>query len=99
MSEPQLCDLSVSGRQGISFPDPDVPLSPLPDGLLRQDLPLPELSELDVIRHYTRLSQLNYSIDSGYYPLQRSTKISPGWKVSPMRIPSSQSKRSRATWH
>ena len=70
MGEPQLCDMSVTGRQGIRFPKPDVPLAKLPPaGLLREDLPLPELSELDVIRHYTRLSQLNYSIDTGFYPL------------------------------
>ncbi|MGE5123727.1 MAG: aminomethyl-transferring glycine dehydrogenase subunit GcvPB [Acidobacteriaceae bacterium] len=73
MSEPQLCDLSVHGRQGIRFPEPDVPVAPLPEEMLRQDLPLPELSELDVTRHYTRLSQLNYSIDTGYYPLGSCT--------------------------
>ena len=73
MTEPQLCDLSVSGRQGIDFPEPDVPLSPLPEGFIREELPLPELSELDVIRHYTRLSQLNYSIDTGFYPLGSCT--------------------------
>ena len=73
MGEPQLCDLSVSGRQGIDFPAPDVPLTKLPEGFIREDLPLPELSELDVIRHYTRLSQLNYSIDTGYYPLGSCT--------------------------
>jgi len=73
MGEPQLCDLSVSGRQGIDFPAADVPLTKLPEGFIREDLPLPELSELDVIRHYTRLSQLNYSIDTGYYPLGSCT--------------------------
>ncbi len=73
MIEPQLCDLSVTGRQGVDFPQPDVPLAPLPEALLRDDLPMPELSELDVIRHYTRLSQLNYSIDTGYYPLGSCT--------------------------
>lgn len=73
MSEPQLCDISVTGRQGIRFPAPDVPVYPLPEDFIRPDLPLPELSELDVIRHYTRLSQLNYSIDTGYYPLGSCT--------------------------
>jgi glycine dehydrogenase subunit 2 len=73
MGEPQLCDLSVPGRQGINFPIPDVPVYPLPVGFVRDDLPLPELSELDVIRHYTRLSQLNYSIDTGFYPLGSCT--------------------------
>lgn len=73
MGEPQLCDISVSGRQGISFPQPDVPVSQLPEGLLREDLPLPELTEQDVIRHYTHLSHLNYSIDTGLYPLGSCT--------------------------
>jgi glycine dehydrogenase subunit 2 len=88
MSEPQLCDLSVPGRQGITFPQPDVPLAPLPDGLVRQDLPLPELSEIDVIRHYTRLSQLNYSIDTGFYPLGSCTmKYNPKINEETARYP------------
>ena len=72
MSEPLLCELSVPGRYGIRFPEPDVPLSELP-GLLRDDLPLPELSEVDVVRHFTRLSKLNYCIDEGMYPLGSCT--------------------------
>ncbi len=88
MGEPQLCDISVSGRQGISFPKPDVPTSPLPEGLIREDLPLPELSELDVIRHYTRLSQLNYSIDTGFYPLGSCTmKYNPKINEETARYP------------
>jgi glycine dehydrogenase subunit 2 len=73
MTEPLLCDISVTGRQGIRFPEPDVPLTGLPDALLRKDLPLPELSEVDVVRHFTRLSQLNYCIDTGMYPLGSCT--------------------------
>ena len=88
MGEPQLCDISVSGRQGIEFPSPDVPLSPLPQNLIREDLPMPELSELDVIRHYTRLSQLNYSIDTGYYPLGSCTmKYNPKINEETARYP------------
>jgi glycine cleavage system P protein (glycine dehydrogenase) subunit 2 len=88
MTEPQLCDLSVSGRQGIDFPEPDVPLSPLPEGFIREELPLPELSELDVIRHYTRLSQLNYSIDTGFYPLGSCTmKYNPKINEETARYP------------
>lgn len=42
--------------------------------ILRNDLPsLPEVSELDVVRHYTRLSQMNYGVDSGFYPLGSCT--------------------------
>lgn len=88
MGEPQLCDISVSGRQGIKFPNPDVPLAPLPEGFIREDLPMPELSELDVIRHYTRLSQLNYSIDTGYYPLGSCTmKYNPKINEETARYP------------
>lgn len=88
MGEPQLCDLSVNGRQGIDFPEPDVPLAPLPDDFIRTDLPLPELSELDVIRHYTRLSQLNYSIDTGFYPLGSCTmKYNPKINEETARYP------------
>jgi glycine dehydrogenase subunit 2 len=65
--------MSVKGRQGVRFPAADVPLSDLPKTLTRDDLPLPELSEVDVIRHFTRLSQLNYCIDSGMYPLGSCT--------------------------
>jgi glycine dehydrogenase subunit 2 len=88
MGEPQLCDISVSGRQGINFPSPDVPLATLPSGFIREDLPMPELSELDVIRHYTRLSQLNYSIDTGYYPLGSCTmKYNPKINEETARYP------------
>jgi glycine dehydrogenase subunit 2 len=88
MGEPQLCDISVSGRQGINFPSPDVPLAPFPTGFIREDLPMPELSELDVIRHYTRLSQLNYSIDTGYYPLGSCTmKYNPKINEETARYP------------
>ncbi len=88
MGEPQLCEISVAGRQGITFPMPDVPFTALPDGLVREDLPLPELSELDVIRHYTRLSHLNYSIDTGYYPLGSCTmKYNPKVNEETARYP------------
>jgi len=88
MGEPQLCDISVSGRQGITFPRPDVPLASFPEGFLREDLPMPELSELDVIRHYTRLSQQNYSIDTGYYPLGSCTmKYNPKINEETARYP------------
>ncbi len=88
MGEPQLCDISASGRQGINFPQPDVPLAPLPESFIREDLPMPELSELDVIRHYTRLSQLNYSIDTVYYPLGSCTmKYNPKINEETARYP------------
>jgi len=73
MIEPLIYDLSASGRLGVSLPEPDVPLAPLPAGLTRDVLPLPEVSEIDVVRHFVRLSQLNYGIDTGFYPLGSCT--------------------------
>src|SRR5581483_9044403 len=73
-SEPLLSELSVAGRCGQRLPMPDVPVTPLPSGsLLRPALPLPELSEPEVVRHFTRLSQLNYAVDTGFYPLGSCT--------------------------
>jgi glycine dehydrogenase subunit 2 len=88
MTEPLLCELSSPGRQGVRFPLPDVPLAPLPQGLTRQDLPMPELYEMDVVRHFTRLSQLNHSIDTGFYPLGSCTmKYNPKVNEAMARLP------------
>src|SRR5438309_733354 len=75
---PVIFDFSVPGRVGSSYPDPDVPDAPLeqlvPAAYLRkQPAALPEVSELDVVRHYTRLSHRNFSIDEGFYPLGSCT--------------------------
>jgi glycine dehydrogenase subunit 2 len=73
---------------GLRFPEPDVPESDLPEGFVRQILPLPELSELDVIRHYTRLSQYNHAIDIGFYPLGSCTmKYNPKINEVTARLP------------
>ena len=71
--EPTIYELSSPGRNGVTFPSPDVPQAKLPESLLRADLPLPDLAEVDVIRHYTNLSKFNYSIDGGFYPLGSCT--------------------------
>ncbi len=73
MTEPRLCELSVPGRVGFRFPAADVPSTDMPKNLLRTELPMPELSEMDVIRRYTHLSQLNHAIDIGFYPLGSCT--------------------------
>jgi glycine dehydrogenase subunit 2 len=88
MSEPQLCDISIPERQGFYYPDVDVPETELPDDFIRTELLLPELSELDVIRHFTRLSQLNHSIDTGFYPLGSCTmKYNPKINEETARLP------------
>ena len=71
-----LMDRSVPGRRAVDLPAPDVPLAEMPDdALLRQsdDLQLPEVSQLDVIRYFTLLSRLNFSIDTNFYPLGSCT--------------------------
>lgn len=82
-------DLGAPGRSGVDMPDPDVPLTPLPAAYLRQDgLPLPEVSELDVVRHYVHLSQKNYAIDKGFYPLGSCTmKYNPKVNERAARLP------------
>ncbi|MCS6774423.1 MAG: aminomethyl-transferring glycine dehydrogenase subunit GcvPB [Anaerolineae bacterium] len=71
--EPLIFDLSVPGRKGIHLPEPDVPLADMPGELLRDSLPLPEVSQVDVTRHFTRLSQLNMAVDTTMYPLGSCT--------------------------
>lgn len=73
MDEPTLYELSVAGRCGIDLPACDVPQSSPPDYLLRREIGLPQLSEPQVARHYMRLSQRNYGVDSGFYPLGSCT--------------------------
>lgn len=66
---------SVVGRRGFRFPDSDVPVKAQVAAKYarREDAPLPEVSELDVVRHYTHLSQKNFSIDTHFYPLGSCT--------------------------
>jgi glycine cleavage system P protein (glycine dehydrogenase) subunit 2 len=71
--EPIVYELSRPGAVGYSLPDSDVPATPLPEHLVRGNLPLPEVSEPDVVRHFTRLSQKNYCVDLGMYPLGSCT--------------------------
>jgi glycine dehydrogenase subunit 2 len=86
--EPTIFDLSSPGRTGVSFPEPDVPRSELPKSMLRADLPLPELAEVDVVRHYMRLSKFNYSVDDGFYPLGSCTmKYNPKINEDTCRLP------------
>ncbi len=76
--EPNIFELGIEGRRGASLPtlDPFVASKIgdlhqiLPEELLRKgSLALPEVSEVEVVRHYTRLSEMNFCVDSGIYPL------------------------------
>ncbi|HSM26202.1 MAG TPA: aminomethyl-transferring glycine dehydrogenase subunit GcvPB, partial [Anaerolineaceae bacterium] len=73
MTEPTIFEISSPGRSGVNFQKSDVPEFDLPKEFFREELPMPEVSEIGVIRHFTRLSQLNYSIDTGFYPLGSCT--------------------------
>ena len=78
MTEKLIFELSTPGRQGIVLPEADVPLvAPgelVPAGYLREETPaLPEVSELDAVRHFTRLSRMNFGVDVGFYPLGSCT--------------------------
>ncbi len=73
--EKLIFEKSVPGRRGLDIPGADIPEAPgLPPELLTLSVPaLPEVSEPDVVRHYTRLSRLNFSADTEFYPLGSCT--------------------------
>ena len=72
---PLLLDVSRPARRGVTTPVPAVaPIAPpLPEATLRKELILPEISELDVVRYFTRISQSNYAVDTTFYPLGSCT--------------------------
>lgn len=76
--EPLIFELSHPGRHTELLPACDVPevalTTLLPADLLRKEpLNLPQVGEVDVVRHFTRLSQMNYGVDAGFYPLGSCT--------------------------
>ncbi len=77
LDEPLLFERSRPGRPGLPIEPTDVPAvdaAALLGDAFRDDIEdFPELSEIDVVRHFTRLSQWNYSIDAGMYPLGSCT--------------------------
>jgi glycine dehydrogenase subunit 2 len=75
-NEPLIIDQGKPGRIGAALPPWDEILDVkdlLPEGMVRDELVLPELSEPEVIRHFVKLSQMNYGTDSGIYPLGSCT--------------------------
>ena len=81
---------SVSGRQGFKIPKKDVPLdAKIPKQYARDTAPhLPEVSELDVVRHYTNLSRMNFSVDTNFYPLGSCTmKYNPKFSEQVAKLP------------
>jgi glycine dehydrogenase subunit 2 len=93
LNEPLIFEKGAKGRKGYSLPRLDVervnPEKIWPKKFLRQGLEgFPEMSELDVVRHFTRLSQWNYGVDSGFYPLGSCTmKYNPKVNEEMARLP------------
>ncbi|WP_349407763.1 aminomethyl-transferring glycine dehydrogenase subunit GcvPB [Pseudalkalibacillus sp. SCS-8] len=86
-------ELSKPGRKGYSLSELDVPETPIEEMLdadyIREEEPdLPEVSELQIMRHYTALSKRNHGVDSGFYPLGSCTmKYNPKINEDVARIP------------
>lgn len=78
MTEPLIFEMGASGRTSSPMPECDVPVRRpedlIPGGLMRKKPPaLPEVGEREVALHFTRLSSLNYGVDTGFYPLGSCT--------------------------
>ncbi|HYA14188.1 MAG TPA: hypothetical protein VEF33_07605, partial [Syntrophales bacterium] len=83
---------SRAGRVSTSIPKSDVPEvavdSIISKNLLRDDVDLPEVAEVDLIRHYTQLSKRNFGVDVGFYPLGSCTmKYNPKVNEDVARLP------------
>jgi glycine dehydrogenase subunit 2 len=77
IDEPLIFEKGSPGRIGVSLPDSmenDAVRKTIPKKFIRDDIDdFPELSQVEIVRHYTRLSQYNYSVDMGFYPLGSCT--------------------------
>jgi len=73
LNEPLLWEKGKKGRCGFSMPRQEVPSADIDTSLTGEGPDFPDLSEVDVVRHYTRLSQWNFGVDTGMYPLGSCT--------------------------
>ena len=93
LNEPLIFEKGAKGREAYSLPGLDVdrvlPEKVWPREFIRKELEgFPEMSEVDVVRHFTRLSQWNYGVDSGFYPLGSCTmKYNPKVNEDIARLP------------
>lgn len=71
--EPLVFELGGAGRRGTALPPKSPARTEIPEKLMRRSLDLPELTEPEVVRHYTRLSQMNYGVDLVFYPIGSCT--------------------------
>ncbi|NIR45492.1 MAG: glycine dehydrogenase subunit 2 [Gemmatimonadetes bacterium] len=90
---PLIFERSRPGRRGTAVPEPDVPTRPLeellPKAMMRKEPPsLPEVSENEVVRHFTEISLMNHHVDRGFYPLGSCTmKYNPKVNEQTARLP------------
>ncbi len=88
LDEPLLWERDRKGRSGYSLPRRDVDPAPLPPEHQGDGPDLPDLSEVAVVRHFTRLSQWNFGVDTGMYPLGSCTmKYNPKINERQARLP------------
>jgi glycine dehydrogenase subunit 2 len=73
LNEPLLWEKGHKGQTGFSLPRQDIPSFPIDEDLTADALNLPETSEPEIVRHFTRLSQWNFGVDTGMYPLGSCT--------------------------
>ena len=92
-AEPLIFEMSTPGHKGYDLPELQVPKvdqgSVLPGGMVRkEDADLPEVSEIEVVRHFTHLSSMNFGVDTGFYPLGSCTmKYNPKLNENTSRLP------------
>jgi len=93
LQEPLIFDRSEEGRMGVSLPEAGVPeadpASEIPAELLRGEIAhFPSVTEVQAVRHFVRLSQMNYGVDSGFFPLGSCTmKFNPKVNEWAARLP------------
>ena len=92
MEEALVFEQGSPGRVGVSLPPVPAgtdPAAEIPAEMLRPEIPgMPEMAELEVVRHFTRLSQWNWGIDTGFYPLGSCTmKYNPKSSEALARLP------------
>jgi len=73
LNEPLLMEKGKKGRSGFSLPRRDVESAPVDEKLVGEGPDFPDLSEVEIVRHYTRLSSWNFGLDTGMYPLGSCT--------------------------
>jgi len=87
-NEPLLWEKGSKGRSGFSMPESDIPSFPVDERFRTDRIDLPDMSEPEVVRHFTRLSQWNFGVDSGMYPLGSCTmKYNPKINEHLSRLP------------